>query len=127
MPKIVTPDQRLRVFVSSTMRELHEERVAARAAIEELHMMPVLFELGARAHPPRNLYRAYLEQSHVFVGIYWQEYGWIAPDMTISGVEDEYALSGDMPKLIYIKEPAADRSPELTALLDRIRNDDRVS
>lgn len=109
------------------MRELHDERVAARAAIDELHMMPVLFELGARAHPPRNLYRAYLEQSHVFVGIYWQEYGWTAPDMTVSGVEDEYLLSHDMPKLIYIKQPAPNRSPELEALLDRIRDDDRVS
>ena len=127
MQKILTPDQRLRVFVSSTMEELREERRAIRAAIEELHMMPVMFELGARAHPPRNLYRAYVEQSHVFVGVYWQEYGWVAPEMEISGVEDEYVLSQDMPKLIYIKEPAADRAPQLKALLDRIRNDDRVS
>jgi predicted ATPase len=127
MAKILTPDQRLRVFVSSTMRELRDERVATRAAIDELHMMPVMFGLGARAHPPRNLYRAYIEQSHVFVGIYWQEYGWTAPGMSVSGVEDEYIASAEMPKLIYIKEPAPDRSPELRSLLDRIRNDDRVS
>jgi hypothetical protein len=31
-----------------------------------------MFELGARPHPPRELYRAYLRQSHVFVGIYHQ-------------------------------------------------------
>lgn len=127
MSKILTPDQRLRVFVSSTMKELAEERVAARAAINEIHMMPVMFGLGARAHPPRNLYRAYIEQSHVFVGIYWQEYGWVAPGMQVSGVEDEYILSADMPKLIYIKEPAPGRSEELASLLDRIQNDDRVS
>ncbi len=127
MGKILTPDQRLRVFVSCTMTELREERRAARSAIDSLHMMPVMFELGARAHPPRNLYRAYLEQSHVFIGIYWQQYGWVAPGMEISGVEDEYALSGDMPKLIYIKEPAPERSDKLSALLDRIRDDDRVS
>ena len=127
MTKILTPDQRLRVFVSSTLSELHDERHAVRAAINELHMMPVMFELGARAHPPRTLYRNYLHQSHVFVGIYWQEYGWTAADMPVSGVEDEYALSAEMPKLIYIKEPAPDRSPKLAALLDRIRGDDRVS
>jgi predicted ATPase len=127
MAKILTPDQRLRVFVSSSMKELREERLAARSAIDELHMMPVMFGLGARAHPPRNLYRAYIEQSHVFVGIYWQEYGWVASGMSISGVEDEYIGSAEMPKLIYIKEPADDRSPELSSLLDRIRNDDRVS
>jgi hypothetical protein len=69
---IRTPDQRLRVFVSSTLQEVASERVAAREAIMQLHLAPVMFELGARPHPPRELYRAYLAQSHVFVGIYWQ-------------------------------------------------------
>ena len=32
-PVIRTPDQRLRVFVSSTLQELAEERAAAREAI----------------------------------------------------------------------------------------------
>ena len=62
-PPIRTPDQRLRVFVSSTLRELADERRAARAAIERLHLAPVMFELGARPHPPRALYRSYLAQS----------------------------------------------------------------
>src|SRR3954465_9194090 len=99
---IRTPDQRLRVFVSSTLQELAPERVAARAAIAGLRLTPVLFELGARPHPPRDLYRAYLAQSDVFIGIYWQHYGWVAPTMDISGLEDEYRLAGDKPKLIYV-------------------------
>jgi hypothetical protein len=49
---IRTPDQRLRVFVSSTLEELREERETAR---------------------PR--------------------YGWTAPDMDVSGLEDEYLLA----------------------------------
>ena len=77
---IRTPDQRLRVFVSSTLRELADERRAVRAAIERLHLAPVMFELGARPHPPRELYRSYLAQSDVFVGIYGDSYGWVAPD-----------------------------------------------
>ena len=99
---ILTPVQRLRVFVSSTLRETSEEREAARRAIERLRLTPVMFELGARPHPPRALYRAYLDQSHVFVGIYWQRYGWVAPGESVSGLEDEYELSGEKPKLIYI-------------------------
>jgi len=79
---IRTPDQHLRVFVSSTLQELSEERSAARKAINHLRLAPVMFELGARPHPPKDLYRAYLDQSHVFVGIYWQKYGWIAPNTT---------------------------------------------
>ena len=124
---ILTPDQRLRVFVSSTLQELAEERRAAREAIMKLRLAPVMFELGARPHPPRDLYRAYLDQSHIFIGIYWQNYGWVAPGETISGLEDEYRLSGDRPKLIYIKSPAPDREPRLAELLDRIRGDDRAS
>ncbi len=120
---IRTPDQRLRVFVSSTLEEMAPERVAARSAIAHLHLTPILFELGARPHPPRDLYRAYLAQSDIFIGLYWQHYGWTAPDMTISGLEDEYSLSGHRPKLIYIKAPAPGREPALTGLLDRIRDD----
>ena len=124
---IRTPDQRLRVFVSSTLKELAPERLAARGSIERLHLAPVMFELGARPHPPREVYRAYLEQSDVFVGIYWQEYGWIAPDEEISGLEDEYRLaSREMPKLVYVKQPA-DREERLAGLLTQIRDDDTTS
>ncbi len=120
---IVTPDQRLRVFVSSAMGELAEERAVVREAVASLRLSPILFELGARPHPPRDLYRAYLEQSHVFLGIYWQSYGWVAPGMEVSGIEDEYLLAKDMPRLIYVKRPASDRDPRLEAFLDRIRSD----
>ena len=124
---IRTPDQRLRVFVSSTLKELREERDAARRAIERLRLTPVLFEDGARPYPPRSLYRAYLEQSHVFVGIYWQRYGWIAPDMGISGLEDEYRSAEDKPRLIYVREPSPDRDPRLSDLLDRIKGEGQTS
>jgi Domain of unknown function (DUF4062) len=103
---IHTPDQRVRIFVSSTMQELAAERLAVREAIEGLRLTPVMFELGARPYPPRALYRAYLEQSDIFVGLYWESYGWVAPGEDVSGLEDEYRLSGDRPKLIHVKRPA---------------------
>src|SRR3954470_8220390 len=124
---ILTPDQRLRIFVSSTLGELAEEREAVRRAIESLHLAPVMFEQGARPHPPRSLYRAYLEQSHVFVAVYWERYGWVAPDMEISGLEDELILSGGMPRLMYVKRPAPDREEGLKQMLDRIREEGSVS
>src|SRR5262245_8622256 len=91
-----------------------------------MHLTPVMFETGARAHPPRDLYRAYLAQSDVFVGIYWQRYGWIAPGESISGLEDEYALAGSLPKLVYIKRSET-REERLAGLLDRIQREDKVS
>jgi predicted ATPase len=124
---IRTPDQRLRVFVSSTLVELAPERAAAREAIEDLRLTPVLFELGARPHPPRELYRSYLEQSDVFVGIYGERYGWVAPEMEISGLEDEFVLSRSKPRLIYVKTPAAEREPRLHALIEQIQSDADVS
>jgi predicted ATPase len=125
---IRTPDQRLRVFVSSTLKELAADRRGVRAAIERIGLTPVMFELGARPHPPRDLYRAYLEQSDIFVGLYAERYGWVAPGETVSGLEDEYALAAPgMPKLIYIKETDGDREPRLNELLDRIRRDGGAS
>ncbi len=123
---IRTPDQRVRVFVSSTMHELAAERAAAVEAIRNLRLTPVLFELGARPHPPRELYRAYLQQSHVFVGVYGEQYGWVAPDMEISGLEDEYQLSEGHSKLIYVKEPAPNREERLKELLRRIERHNRA-
>ncbi len=124
---IHTPDHRLRVFVSSTMEELEPERLAVRDAIARMRLVPVMFELGARPHAPRDVYRAYIEQSQLFIGVYWESYGWVAPDATHSGLEDEYRMAGHLPKLIYVKSPAPNRDPRLTALLDRIRDDARVS
>ena len=124
---ISTPDRRVRVFVSSTLQELAPERSAARDSITGLRLTPVMFELGARPHPPRELYRAYLGQSDVFVGIYWQQYGWVAPGEQTSGLEDEYLLCGDKPKLIYVKIATGPRDPRLTELLGRIQADDGAS
>src|SRR6516164_5752506 len=111
---ILTPDQRVRVFISSTLEELAAERAAARRA-------------SARLHLPRSMYRAYLEQSQVFVGIYWQRYGWVAPGMEISGLEDEFRLAAGKPMLLYLKRPAPEQEPRLAAMIDAIRDAGSVS
>ena len=102
-------------------------RAAVRAAIEGLRLTPVLFELGARPHPPRDVYRAYLAQSDVFVGIYDRRYGWVAPGEDVSGLEDEYRLSAGMPRLVYVRRAEEAREPRLDALLQRVREDDETS
>ena len=124
---IKTPDQRLRVFVSSTLVELAAERDAARAAIEQLRLAPVMFESGARPHPAQAVYRAYLAQSDIFIGIYADSYGWIGPGMTISGLEDEFQLAAELPRLLYVKSPAPGRDPALGKMLDRIRESGQSS
>jgi len=124
---IRTPDQRLRVFVSSTLEELADERRAVSRAISALRLAPVMFELGAQPHPPQEVYRAYLAQSDVFIGLYWQRYGWIGPGMEISGLEEEFDLSRELPRLLYIKAPALSREPRLADLLARIQQEASTS
>jgi hypothetical protein len=109
------------------MGELSAEREAARAAIEQLRLAPVMFDAGASPHPPESLYRAYLDQSDVFVGIYWQRYGWVGPGMSESGLEDKFRLSAGLPRLLYLKRPAPDTDPGLRRMLNEIKCDGHVS
>lgn len=75
--KILTPDQRIRVFISSRIPEFVAERRCLVRLIRQMGLIPVFFEEIPRPHPPRDLYRAYLEQSDIFLGIYGTGYGWI--------------------------------------------------
>jgi predicted ATPase len=124
---IRTPDQRLRVFVSSTLGDLAAERRAVERAIMALRLTPVLFEQGARSHPPREVYQAYLGQSDIFIGLYWQRYGQITSGRQVSGLEEEFELSGELPRLLYVKSPAPDREPGLADLLARIKAESAAS
>jgi Domain of unknown function (DUF4062) len=120
---IKTPDQRVRVFVSSTLEELAGDRRAVSRAITSLRLTPVMFELGARPHAPQELYRAYLAQSDVFIGLYWQRYGQVGAGMEVSGLEDELELARGLPRLLYVKTPAPDREARLTDLLSRVEQE----
>ena len=124
---IRTPDRRLRVFVSSTLGELAEERRAVARAVSALRLTPVMFELGARPYPPREVYQQYLAQSDVFIGLYWQRYGQLAPGAQVSGLEEEFELSGGLPRLLYIKTPAPDREAGLADLLARVEQEASAS
>lgn len=126
-PRADAPTRRLRVFVSSARDELAAERGAAGGAIEGLRHTALMPEPGAEPHPPAEVYRAFLRQSDVFVGIYGESYGWVAPGAVVSGLEEEYLLSAGLPALLYVKEPAPGREPRLAALLDRARAEGRAT
>ena len=115
---------RLRVFVSSTIKECAAERKVVRDAIRSINHDPILFEeIGARPHPPRDVYKARLEMSQIFVGIFREGYGWTAPDMDISGVEDEFRLATaqGIDRLVYIYETPSSRDPKLQVLIDEAK------
>ena len=116
---------RLQVFVSSTIKECAAERTAVRDAIRSINHQPILFEeIGSRPYPPRELYKARLEMSQIFVGIYKESYGWIAPGMDVSGLEDEFWLAAErgIDRLIYIYQTPSSRDPKLKILIDKAKN-----
>ena len=117
------PSDRIRVFVSSRLGECEAERSAARDVIRSLGHEPVMFEAaGARPHAPRSVYLRGLEESQILVGIYREGYGYIAGDMEISGLEDEYrfARSLGIPQLLYVVRDGAMES-RLKALVDEFK------
>jgi hypothetical protein len=59
--------------------------------------------------------------------MYFARYGWVALGEEVTGLEDEYQLSGGLPRLVYIKAPAPNRESRLAKLLSRIRDEDTVS
>ncbi len=101
--------------------------MSAREAVARLRLIPVMFEQGASPHLARHLYRAYIEQSHIFIGIYGTQYGWMGPGMEISGLEDEYNEAARKPRFIYIQSNAVGRDPRLQKMLQRIRDLDGIA
>ena len=63
----------------------------------------------------------------MFIGVYWQRYGQLVPGARVSGLEEEFDLSGGLPRLLYVKGPAPDREPRLADLLSRIQVESRSS
>jgi hypothetical protein len=90
-------------------------------------MTAVMPETGTGSDSSRVEDGADLQQGDVFVGLYWQRYGGVAPDEEISRLEDEYRRSAGMPRLLYVKEPATRREPRLAGLLRRIQADETAS
>ncbi len=108
--------RRLRVFLSSTLGELASEREAAKSAIKSLRLEPAGTDLGTGVEStgPEPI------DADIFVGIYWQSYGWIDPGAVMSDLESEYQRASGLPRLVYVKEGGAEREPGLAALLARM-------
>src|SRR5262249_5205823 len=76
-----------------------------------------MFEAGARPYPPAEVYRAYLAQADVFLGLYWQRDGQLVPRAQVSGLGGGVQLSGGLPRVLYVKAPAPRRQARLAGLL----------
>jgi hypothetical protein len=93
-----------RVFVSSVVKEYEDRRRAAREAILEAGLRPVLAEdqAAARPAPPRDIVlNEELFSCDAIVGIYGHRYGWVNPGNGLSPTEEEYDWARKNWKPIY--------------------------
>ncbi len=87
---------------------------------------PVMFELGARPHPPRELYRAYLAAERRLRRHLRRELrlGRRPARTSPASRTSTTSPARSMPKLIYIKASRPPRRARSTSCIDRIRADD---
>jgi predicted ATPase len=121
---IRTHDQRLRVFISAASDEMGEEIAIARRAVRRLRLTPLNVDTPTGAAPARDVWHAYIDQSHVFVGLYGQEYGPPVDDAGTSQQDDECRLAASLPRLLYVRGRSLTREPRLAAMLARIGAED---
>jgi hypothetical protein len=111
---------RFQVFLSSTFRDLREERQAALEAILELGHFPAGMEAFPAADAtPWELIRTIIEESDYYILIIGGKYGTTGPD-GISYTEMEYNLAVELKKpILAFIHGAPDQIPAGKAELDR--------
>lgn len=109
--------ERLRVFVSSKMSELANERRLIKNALKQLEIDAWVFEADAGARPGsiRDTYLDELGGADIYIGLFWKGYGEYTVD------EFNNARKQSKPCLIYEKRTEVDqRDHRLQKFLDEI-------
>jgi tetratricopeptide (TPR) repeat protein len=92
----------MKVFISSTYKDLIDYRAAAIRAVEGTNYQASKMEVfGARPDEPLDACLKEVEQSDLFVGIYALRYGFIPEGAEISITEMEYLHAKKLGKPIY--------------------------
>ena len=97
--------RQLKVFVSSKMAELAKERIETRAAIARVKTDAIVFERNAGSRPTtiQETYLKELDNSDLYLGIFWNGYG----EYTVE--ELEHAREQDKDLLIFEKRTDIER------------------
>ena len=92
----------MKVFVSSTYKDLKEYREAARDAIIGQEQIPIMMEyIIPEGNPPIKECYKKIKESDLFIGIYAYHYGFIHPKAKISITEQEFRYARKKGKRIY--------------------------
>src|SRR5262249_38712164 len=96
------------IFISSTGRDLHEYREAARDVCISLQFLPIMMEhfeamgLGATAGSKKKP-----DLAGLYVGIFAYRYGYVEDGYAISVTEIEFDYAGqrNIPRLCFVVDP----------------------
>jgi hypothetical protein len=124
------PDKRYQVFVSSTFRDLEDERQEVMHALLELDCMPSGMELFPAANESQwNLIKKVIDDCDYYILIVGGRYGSIGPEgHSYTEMEYRYALESDKPVISFLhRNPGqivadkTEQSPEGRAKLAAFR------
>ncbi len=115
-------DSTLTVFISSKMQELAAERTAVYDLLTQMGSGPVqikawAYERDAHAasYPIRDVYLKILEESALYIGLFWKAYG----EWTID--EFRRATEWHIDRLLFVKsDERANREDKLNQFLDEV-------
>ena len=111
-----------RVFISSVMEELRDERAAAADGVRSLGARPVLFEeFGGRDADPQDAYLGEVETSQIYVGILGRRYGRPLPTrFSATHTEFRHAEQQGLRVAVWALDTQEREGPQ-QAFLDEVR------
>jgi formylglycine-generating enzyme required for sulfatase activity len=119
---------KLKVFISSTMKDLRPERDAVQNVVSTFRFRTLRAEtIGAQPRPPREVCLAMARECDIFIGIYAVRYGWTPPGDEASVTEIEFLEARRQGKdiLIYVKKVKKRRDQRLKEFLRRVEDFDK--
>lgn len=116
--------EKIRVFISSTMDDLLEERMAVAGAINKNRFWESIYaeSFEARSESPREVCLKEVRRSHIYVGIFKDRYGYIPSNDNPQGcsivvLEYNEAKDYQLPTLIFVDKNGSKRESKLIEFL----------
>ena len=123
---------KLQIFISSTMDDLQDERMALVQAIDTNRFWKAVIveSFVARSEFPREVCLQEVRQSHIYMGIFKNRYGYIPKENNPQGLsvvvlEYQEAKNNHLPILIFIYKNPTGREHALTRFLEKISDFDK--
>src|SRR6185503_19897171 len=105
----------MKVFISSTYKDLIDYRAAAIRAVEGTNYQASKMEVfGARPDEPLDACLKEVEKSDLFIGIYALRYGFVIEGADVSITEREYIHASELGRPIYCFLLDVENQPWLT-------------